>query len=53
MQTIVAFEDERHNSGHFQLIYPHPSTVNSHQMTIKNLKLDSVLTEYVDHIRKF
>lgn len=53
MQTIVQFEDERHNAGHFQLIYPHPNTVNSHKTTIKDLELDSVLTEYVDQIRKF
>ena len=53
MQTIVAFEDERHNLGHFQLVYPHPNTVNSHKMAIKDFELDSVLTEYVDQIRKF
>ena len=53
IQTIITFEDERHNSGSFRLLYPHPSSVNSHKKTIKDMKLDSVLPEYVDQIRKF
>ena len=53
IRTVISFEDERHNSGNFRLLYPHPTSVNSHKRTIREMKLDSVLPEYVDHMRKF